>query len=145
MEKEERKFWREVCKENESRCEEKKRKEKKRKDKSAFISKFSPACSNSPGGTLKLCPDRNTSPSTTQRGGMEKMNRIPSSKLSAKFSANKLIFEKPDKRKNMQESENIVNGESIGLISVSPSSSTILKPTNHRRGQGLGEEMIWKV
>ena len=74
VEKEERKFWREVCKENESRCEEKKRKEKKRKDKSAFISKFFPACSNSPGGTLKLCPDRITSPPATE-GRVEEIER----------------------------------------------------------------------
>ena len=69
---------------------------------------------------------------------MEKMNRIPSSNLSAKFSANKLIFEKPDKRKNMQESENIVNGESIGLISVSPSLSTISETDQSQARTGTG-------
>ena len=133
VEKEERKFWREVCKENVSRCEERKRREKKRKEKSAFIEKFFPACSNSPGGTLTLCPDRKISPSTTKRG-VEKIYGIPSSNLSATFSVNKSIFEKHDI--HMQESENIK--ESIGLISVSNSSSTISETDQSQAGTWTG-------
>ena len=71
VEKDERKFLREVDREFQSKCEEKVRMEKKRKEKETFIKKFFPTCSNSPGGTQRLCPDR-IPPPLLQRGEWRK-------------------------------------------------------------------------
>ena len=54
MVKEERKFYREVDKENEIRDRKKQEKEKKNREKELFLKKFFPELNNSPGGTLNL-------------------------------------------------------------------------------------------
>ena len=58
MEKEERKFYREVDKENEIRDRKKQEKEKKNREKELFLKKFFPELNNSPGGTLNLKKSR---------------------------------------------------------------------------------------
>ena len=78
MEKEERKFNREVKKETERREEEKlskiRKTEETKKMKKDFVKMFFPNCINSPGGTDRLVPARNTN-STTVGGRGE--NAIP--------------------------------------------------------------------
>ena len=58
MEKEERKFYREVDKENDIRDRKKHEKEKKNREKEMFLKKFFPEINNSPGGTLNLKKSR---------------------------------------------------------------------------------------
>ena len=75
VEKEERKFYREVLKETTKREEEIEKKSKKiedvRKKKETFIRKFFPNCKNSPGGTQKLLSANNID--SGRRGDMEKL------------------------------------------------------------------------
>ena len=54
MEKVERKFEREVTKENEERRKKRMEKEKKKQEKENFVKKFFPNSTNSPGGTFRL-------------------------------------------------------------------------------------------
>ena len=56
MEKEERKFYREVDKENDIR--DGKKHEKENREKEMFLKKFFPEINNSPGGTLNLKKSR---------------------------------------------------------------------------------------
>jgi hypothetical protein len=58
VEKEERKFYREVDKENDIRDRKKHEKEKKNREKEMFLKKFFPEINNSPGGTLNLKKSR---------------------------------------------------------------------------------------
>ena len=54
MEKEERKFYREVDKENDIRNRKKQEKERRNKEKEMFLNKFFPGIHNSSGGNIKL-------------------------------------------------------------------------------------------
>jgi hypothetical protein len=58
VEKEERKFYREVDKENDIRDRKKYENEKKNREKEMFLKKFFPEINNSPGGTLNLKKSR---------------------------------------------------------------------------------------
>ena len=75
VEKEERKFYREVLKETSKREEENEKKSKKiedvRKKKENFVRKFFPNCKNSPGGTQKLISAKNID--YARRRDMEKV------------------------------------------------------------------------
>ena len=83
MEKEERKFYREVKKEAEKREEEEIKKRQKKEETSRnieeFLKKFFPDCRNSPGGTQKLV---NNNPNSARITGVGKMKiKFPESLL----------------------------------------------------------------
>ena len=138
VEKEERKFFREVTKESQSKYEDKLKKEKKQREKENFIKKFFPEYSSSPGGTQRLFPDRIPPPPATE-GGMEKTMAKISKHFSANFSRPKIIFKNSDSCKVPQNDGKNDKKTSFGLDGGSTVTKSTPKPTNHRRGQGPGE------
>ena len=88
MEKEERKFLRDVAKQEQARDERKRSLESKKKEKENFVKRYFPTSFNSPGGTLKLVP---TDVTSAGNRGVEKMKDCTSRNFSAvkfKFTNN---------------------------------------------------------
>ena len=70
MEKDERKFFKELDKTEQARKEKMKGLESRRKEKENFVRKYYPTSSNSPGGTLNLLPNDVTSAGNRRLGKM---------------------------------------------------------------------------
>ena len=140
MEKDERKFNREVKKEKEKREEENlkkiKKKEETKKMKKVFIQKFFPNCENSPGGTERLVPAESTDSATVE--GVEKIRKVISRNY-LNCSATNLIR---NSHTNTQNNAILKKTSSrLSYITVGQSElSTISEPTNHKPGRSQGLE-----
>ena len=134
IEKEERKFYCEVEKENAIREEKRNKLEMKRKEKENFVKKFFPSCVSSPGGTQNLVANKPTDVTSAEGRGVGKVMAWSSGILSTKtvnFTNNSLTDTHNTKKElDMQTSLVLFGG--TGEI------STESKPTNHRRRRGRG-------
>ena len=110
MEKDERKFNREVKKEKEKREEENlkkiKKKEETKKMKKDCVKRFFPKCENSPGGTERLVPAKNMNSATVE--GVEKTEKMLSQNYLDR-SATNLIRNSTLSRTDMQHTANLNN------------------------------------
>jgi hypothetical protein len=83
IEKDERKFYREVQKHNIRREEIKKKVEKNKQKKESFVRKFFPTCKSSPSGTQKLINEKSTDVKSARERDMGKAMARSSDLLSA--------------------------------------------------------------
>ena len=141
MEKDERKFIREVKKGEERKEEEILRKKQKteetKKMKKIFIRKFFPNCENSPGGSEQLIPAEGTNSATVE--GVGKILKKVKSRTYLDYSA-KIPVKKLFNDAILKKSSSRLPFIAVGQSELSAES----KPTNQKpgRSQGLEEEGI---
>jgi hypothetical protein len=117
MEKDERKFYREVEKDNIRREEMKKKLEKKKEKKESFVRKFFPTCESSPGGTQKLFNEKSTDVNSARGRDVGKVMARSSDIFSActtisNFNNSCTVTQNIDNRQRKTSFETISGGES---------------------------------
>lgn len=137
MEKDERKFIREVKKGEERKEEENLRKEQKteetKKMRKMFVRKFFPNCENSPGGSEKLIPAEGTTSAKVEGVGktLKKVKSGGYLECSAKNPIKKLFNNAILKE----------NSSRLAYIAVGQSElSAVFEPTNQKPGRSQGLE-----
>ena len=145
VEKDERKFIREVRKIEERKEEEIQRKNQKieetKKMKKIFIRKFFPTCENSPGGSEHLIPAESTNSAKVE--GVRKVMKKVKSRTDLNNSAKIPVMNMKMKMKLFDDA--ISSSSRLSFIAVGQSElSTKSSPTNQKpgRSQGLEEEGI---
>ena len=141
VEKDERKFLREVRKTEERKEDEIQRKIKKMEEtknkKKIFIQKFFPTCVNSPGGSENLLPAESTNSATVE--GVRKSTKKLKSRSNLNYSAGIPVMNLKMKMKLFDDA----NSTRLSFIAVGQSELSIdSSPTNQKpgRSQGLEEE-----
>ena len=137
VEKDERKFIREVKKGEERKEEENLRKEQKteetKKMRKMFVRKFFPNCENSPGGSEKLIPAEGTTSAKVE--GVGKTSKKVKSGGYLKCSANNPI------KKLFNNAILKENSSRLAYIAVGQSElSDVFEPTNQKPGRSQGLE-----
>ena len=145
VEKDERKFLREVRKTEERKEDEIQRKiqkiEETKKKKKIFIQKFFPTCVNSPGGSENLLPAESTKSAKVE--GVRKSIKKVKSGSNLNYSAEIAVMNLKMKMKLFDDATS--NSTRLSFIAVGQSELSIdSSPTNQKpgRSQGLEEEGI---